>query len=99
MVTALLTVWIHGTIEISSIIIAGAAGIIMGNSILRTGSCTRTQVLPKALERSFLGDSIYDPNVYHSWILESFVTRHNDMPAILSLLIIGLAWVLSYGCM
>ncbi len=31
---SVLVIWIHGTLEISSIIIAGAAGIVLGNSIL-----------------------------------------------------------------
>ena len=31
---SVLSIWIHGTIEISAIIVAGAAGIILGNSFL-----------------------------------------------------------------
>ncbi|MBK6665913.1 MAG: stage II sporulation protein M [Saprospiraceae bacterium] len=91
MVTALLTVWIHGTIEISSIIIAGAAGIIMGNSILRPGSYTRTQSLTKGAREAFLVIASTIPMFIIAGFLESFVTRHNDMPAILSLLIIGVS--------
>ncbi|MBK6499876.1 MAG: stage II sporulation protein M [Saprospiraceae bacterium] len=91
LVTALLTVWIHGTIEISSIIIAGAAGIIMGNSILRPGSYTRTQSLTKGAREAFLVIASTIPMFIIAGFLESFVTRHNDMPAILSLLIIGVS--------
>ncbi len=40
-IQSILVIWIHGTIEISSIIIAGAAGFIMGNSILFPGTFTR----------------------------------------------------------
>ncbi len=36
-------VWIHGTLEISSIIIAGAAGLILGNSILFPKTYSRRQ--------------------------------------------------------
>lgn len=89
LVTALLTVWIHGTIEISSIIVAGAAGIIMGNSILMPGSYTRTQSLTKGAREAFLVIASTIPMFIIAGFLESFVTRHNDMPAILSLLIIG----------
>ncbi|MBK7701314.1 MAG: stage II sporulation protein M [Saprospiraceae bacterium] len=91
LVTALLTVWIHGTIEISFIIIAGAAGIIMGNSILRPGSYTRTQSLTKGAREAFLVIASTIPMFIIAGFLESFVTRHNDMPAILSLLIIGVS--------
>lgn len=45
--TSFLTIWIHGTIEISSIIIAGAAGLILGNSILFPGSYSRMESLKR----------------------------------------------------
>ncbi|MEJ2048268.1 MAG: stage II sporulation protein M, partial [Calditrichota bacterium] len=41
LIQALLTVWIHGVLEISAIILAGCAGIIMGNSILFPGTFPR----------------------------------------------------------
>lgn len=42
---SVLVIWIHGTIEISSIIIAGTAGFILAKSILFPGTFTRTQSL------------------------------------------------------
>jgi uncharacterized membrane protein SpoIIM required for sporulation len=38
---SILVIWIHGTIEISSIIIAGAAGFVLANGILFPGTYTR----------------------------------------------------------
>ncbi|HYE53334.1 MAG TPA: stage II sporulation protein M, partial [Chitinophagaceae bacterium] len=38
---SVLVIWIHGTLEISSIIISGAAGMILGNSILFPGTHKR----------------------------------------------------------
>jgi uncharacterized membrane protein SpoIIM required for sporulation len=35
---SVLVIWIHGTLEISSIIIAGAAGIVLANSLLFPGT-------------------------------------------------------------
>ncbi len=45
--TSFLTIWIHGTIEISSIIIAGAAGLILGNSILFPSSYSRMESIKR----------------------------------------------------
>jgi len=44
---SLLVIWIHGTLEISTIILAGAAGLIMGNSILFPKTYTRIVSLKK----------------------------------------------------
>ena len=40
-IQSVLVIWIHGTIEISSIIIAGAAGFILANGFLFPGTYTR----------------------------------------------------------
>ncbi len=42
-IKSILVVWIHGTIEISSIIIAGAAGFILANGILFPGTYKRME--------------------------------------------------------
>lgn len=44
---SLLTVWLHGTIEISVCIIAGAAGLVMGNGILFPGTYSRVQAFKR----------------------------------------------------
>lgn len=40
---SVLVIWIHGTIEISSIVIAGCAGFLLGKSLLFPGTFTRLQ--------------------------------------------------------
>lgn len=40
---SILVIWIHGTIEISSIIIAATAGFILANGILFPGTYTRLE--------------------------------------------------------
>jgi len=40
---SVLVIWIHGTIEISSIVIAGCAGFVMGKSLLFPGTYSRRQ--------------------------------------------------------
>ncbi|MBA4197521.1 MAG: hypothetical protein C0459_08195 [Chitinophaga sp.] len=49
---SILVIWIHGTLEISAIVIAGGAGLTLGNSILFPGTLKRMQSLQKGAERS-----------------------------------------------
>jgi len=49
---SILVIWIHGTLEISAIVIAGGAGLTLGNSLLFPGSLKRIQSLQKGAERS-----------------------------------------------
>ena len=84
-------VWIHGTLEISAIIIAGAAGLKMGNSYLFPGTFTRLHSFRKgAMEGLKIVLGIV-PMFIVAGFLESFVTRHTEMPYIVSFLIILLS--------
>jgi uncharacterized membrane protein SpoIIM required for sporulation len=49
---SILVIWIHGTLEISAIVIAGGAGLTLGNSLLFPGSLKRLQSLQRGAERS-----------------------------------------------
>lgn len=82
-------IWIHGTIEISSIVIAGAAGLTLGNSILFPGTYTRLQSFRRGAYRGLKIVVGLVPLFAIAGFLESFVTRHSNMPLLLSLLIIG----------
>ena len=46
-----LTIWIHGTLEISAIIIAGAAGMTMGRGLLFPGTYRRLQAFQVSAKR------------------------------------------------
>lgn len=88
LITSFLTIWIHGTIEISSIVIAGAAGIIVGNSILFPKSYTRIEsLLIGSLSGVFIMLSTV-PLFVIAGFFEGFVTRLTDMHALLKLFII-----------
>ncbi len=82
-------IWIHGTIEISSIIIAGAAGLTMGNALLFPGTFTRFQSFRQGAYRGLKLAVGLVPLFIVAGFLESFVTRYASMPWPLSLLIIG----------
>lgn len=98
--TSFLTIWIHGTIEISAIIIAGAAGILLGKGLLFPKTYDRTtsiQIATKKSLRILLGTI---PLFILAGILESFVTGQTSLPIGVKVLIITgsvllilLAWV------
>ena len=89
--TSFLTIWIHGTIEISSIIIAGAAGFILGNGLLFPKSYTRNTSLLLAAKRSLRIILAIMPLFVIAGFLESFVTRLTELPMIVKILIIALS--------
>jgi uncharacterized membrane protein SpoIIM required for sporulation len=93
-----LVVWIHGTFEISAIIIAGAAGFVLGNSLLYPGTYKRIESLKIGAKNSLKIVVGVVPVFIVAGFLESFVTRYTDMPLWLSLFIIlgSLTCVIGY---
>ncbi|MBU1719224.1 MAG: stage II sporulation protein M, partial [Bacteroidetes bacterium] len=83
------TIWIHGTIEISAIVIAGCAGITLGKSILFPGTYSRAASFRLATGKSIKILAGLIPFFIIAGFLESFITRLTDMPLIFKLLIIG----------
>jgi uncharacterized membrane protein SpoIIM required for sporulation len=88
---ALLTIWIHGTLEIAAIIVAGAAGLVIGNSLLFPGTYTRRQSFQSAAKRGVKLAVGLLPVFIVAGFLEGFVTRYTEMPLWLSLTIIGVS--------
>ena len=91
-------VWIHGTLEISSIIIAGAAGLVLGNSILFPKTYSRRQsflISAKDGVKIIIG---LIPLFIVAGLLESFVTRFTQMPIFINLAIIlsSLSFIIWY---
>ncbi len=83
------TIWIHGTIEISVIIVAGAAGLVLGNSILFPGTYTRIHSFIRGAKAGLKILMSTIPFFIIAGFLEGYVTRHTDMPYWLSFFIIG----------
>ena len=83
------TIWIHGTIEISVIIVASCAGLVMGSSILFPGTYTRLQSFVKGAKAGLKILLSTIPFFIIAGFLEGFVTRHTEMPDWLAILIIG----------
>ncbi len=85
---SLLVVYIHGTLEISAIVIAGGAGLVMGNSLLFPGTYTRRQAFMRGARQGVKIVVGLVPVFILAGFLEGFVTRYAEMPLPLSLLII-----------
>ena len=83
------TIWIHGTIEISVIIIAGCAGLVLGNSILFPGTYTRLQSFVRGAKDGLKIMLSTVPFFIIAGFLEGFVTRQTQMPDWLAIIIIG----------
>ena len=96
-VESFLTIWIHGTIEISAIIIAGAAGIVLGNGLLFPKTLDRGTSLQMAAKRSIRILIGTVPLFIIAGFLESFITRLTEMPTILKIAIIGLSLLFILG--
>lgn len=85
---SILVVFIHGTLELSAIVIAGSAGLTLGNSILFPGTYTRIQSLKQAAKDSIKTMVSLVPIFIVAAFFEGFVTRHTEMPLWLSLTIL-----------
>ncbi|WP_053975432.1 stage II sporulation protein M [Mangrovimonas xylaniphaga] len=83
------TIWIHGTFEISVIIIAGCAGLVVGNGILFPGTYTRLESFKRGIVNGLKILLSTIPFFVVAGFLEGFVTRHTEMPDWLAIFIIG----------
>lgn len=88
LLSSVLSIWIHGTLEISAIIIAGAAGLVMGNSLLFPGTFSRLESFRRGARRGLKIIIGLVPVFIAAGFLEGFVTRYTNMPEWLSIGII-----------
>jgi len=93
-----LAVWLHGTLEISAIIVAGAAGMAMGNGWLFPGTYPRITSFRRGARRGLRIVIGTVPVFIVAGFIESFFTRHTEWPDLLRLSIIlcSLAFVIYY---
>lgn len=86
--TASKSVWLHGTIEISVIVVAGCAGLVMGNSILFPGTYTRMASFVRGAKDGLKIVLSTIPFFIIAGFIEGFVTRYSNMPVWLAMTII-----------
>lgn len=97
-IQSIMVIFIHGTLELSAIVIAGCAGMALGNSLLFPGTYTRLQSLMRAAKDGVKIITGLVPVFITAALFEGFVTRHTGMPVVLSIfiLITSLSFILWY---
>lgn len=100
---SILVIWIHGTIEIASIIIAGTAGFVLASGILFPGTYTRLESFKKGIKDSAKILLSLIPFFIMAAFLESYITRlmsntfeknNTGMPVWVSILILSVSFLL-----
>jgi len=96
--TSALSIWIHGTLEISCLILGGCAGLVMGNSILFPGTYSRMESFKSGAKKGLKIAIGITPLLVVAGFLESFVTRHTEMPTFfkLSIIILSAIFIIWY---
>ncbi|HTL06647.1 MAG TPA: stage II sporulation protein M [Chitinophagaceae bacterium] len=91
---AVLAIFIHGTIELSVIVIAGCAGLVLGSGLLFPKTYTRSQAILRTGKDGLKIVIGLLPFFIVAAFLESFVTRHyQEMPAWSKLAILGTSFL------
>ncbi len=93
-IESMLSIWLHGTFEISAIIIAGAAGFALGNGWLFPGTYSRGYAFRQGAKRGIKIIVGLIPVFIMAGFIESFLTRHTEFPTFLRLSII----LFSFAC-
>lgn len=96
---SILTIMVHGTLELSALMIAGAAGITLGNGMLFPGTYTRMESFLRGAKLGLKVVMGLVPIFMMAGFLESFVTRHapvmNDWVSI-TIISLSAAFILWY---
>ena len=85
-----LTIWIHGTFEISAIIIAAAAGLTMGKGLIFPKTYSRIQAFQMSARRGLKIMLGIIPLFLLAGFFEGYLTRHTETPDIVRALFIAL---------
>lgn len=91
---SLSVIMLHGTIELPSVVVAGAAGFVMGNSFLFPGTYPRLYSFKEGVKRGMKIVIGLIPLFIVAGFIESFITRYALMPVLVKIFIIGLSALL-----
>jgi uncharacterized membrane protein SpoIIM required for sporulation len=93
-----LGIYLHGTLELSAIVLAGGAGIVLGKSMLLPGTLPRKTAFVNGVKKGTKIMLGLVPFFIIAGFIESFVTRYyNQMSLVVNLLIIVVSLVLILG--
>ncbi len=88
-----LTIWVHGTVEITTIIIAGGAGIVLGQGLLFPGTYTRLQSFQISARKGFKLIIGILPLTIFAGFVEGFLTRYTELPDAIRAAFIGMCFI------
>ncbi len=93
-----LTIWLHGTLEMSAAVIAGAAGLTMGSGLLFPGTLSRVKAFRRSARRGVQILMGIVPLTLIAAFVEGFFTRYTQAPELLRgvFIFLCLAFVLYY---
>lgn len=88
---SVLVIFLHGTLEISAIVIAGCAGLVIGNSLLFPKTYSRWDSVLKGARDGVRIIFGLVPVFIAAAFIEGFFTRYTEMPAGLSVSVLALS--------
>jgi len=91
LVESVLAVFLHGTLELTAIIVAGAAGLSLGNGWLFPGTYPRMTAFRRGAKRGLKIVTGTVPVFVVAGFIEGFVTRHTEIDDVLRLSVIALS--------
>lgn len=94
---SLLTIMIHGTLELSTFVISATSGIVLAKSWLFPGTLKRIDALKQGAKEGLIIAMSNFPMLFIAAFFEGFITRHTDMPLWLKLFIIMLSLSIVIG--
>ena len=95
---SLLATMLHGTLELSAIVVAGAAGLAMGNGWLFPGTYSRIVSFQRGAKRGMKIVVGTVPLFVLAGFIESFITRHTEINDFvrLTVILLSLCFVIFY---
>lgn len=95
---SLLATMLHGTLELSAIVVAGAAGLAMGNGWLFPGTYSRIVSFQRGAKRGMKIVVGTVPLFILAGFIESFITRHTEINDLvrLTVILLSLCFVIFY---
>lgn len=93
-----LAIWLHGTLEIWAIVVAGAAGLALGNGWLFPGTYPRLESFRRGAKRGLKIIVGTVPVFIMAGFIEGFITRHTELPDMLrlGLILLSLTFIIFY---
>lgn len=92
------TVWMHGTIEILTLVVETVAGMLLGRGLIYPGTLSRVKAFSIWGKRGAMLFLATVPFIIFAAFIESFLTRYTDMPNIIRglLILFSLALMVFY---